>query len=158
MTDAMPRPRPPSLHRQVTQHGRTVWYVRVGKGPRVRIRAAYGSPEFSAEYQVAVASARPCNTPSTSVGTLAWLIARYRESAAWAALSATTRRQREAIFLHVLESAGTKPFIRIDTATINAGLERRAGTPSAARHFLDSLRGVFRWALRAGHTKVDPTP
>jgi integrase len=121
------------------------------------MRADFGTTEFNAEYQAAITSALPCNTPSTSVGTLGWLIARYRESAAWAALSATTRRQREAIFLHVLETAGTKPFTRIDTATINAGLERRAGTPSSARHFLDSLRGVFRWALRAGHTKVDPT-
>src|SRR5262249_5835560 len=29
----MPRPRPPHLHRQVTRHGKAVWYVRIGKGP-----------------------------------------------------------------------------------------------------------------------------
>src|SRR5436190_24042236 len=50
----MPRPRPPHLHRQVTRHGKTVWYVRFGKGPRVRIRAEFGTPEFGAEYQAAI--------------------------------------------------------------------------------------------------------
>jgi len=72
-----------------------------------------------------------------------WLVARYRESAAWQGLSPSTRRQREAIFLHILATAGDKPFTRIDQAVVNAGVERRAGTPSAARHFLDSLRGLF---------------
>jgi hypothetical protein len=47
----MPRPRPPHLHRQVSRHGKTVWYVRTGKGPRTRIRSAFGTPEFDAEYQ-----------------------------------------------------------------------------------------------------------
>ena len=47
----MPRPRPPHLQRQVTQHGKTVWYVRIGKGPRTRIRAEFGTPEFGAEYK-----------------------------------------------------------------------------------------------------------
>ncbi|MGB6795116.1 MAG: integrase, partial [Xanthobacteraceae bacterium] len=34
----MPRPRPPHLHREVTRHGRVVWFVRIDKGPRIRIR------------------------------------------------------------------------------------------------------------------------
>jgi len=51
----MPRPRPPHLQRQVTQHGRVAWYVRIGRGPRTRIRAPFGTPEFDAEYQAAIA-------------------------------------------------------------------------------------------------------
>ena len=46
-------------------------------------------------------------------------------------------------FFHVLKTAGNKPFIRIDRAAINAGLERRAKTSAQARHFLDAMRGVF---------------
>ena len=159
MTCDVPRPRPPHLHRQVTQHGRTCWYVRIGKGPRVRIRAAFGTAEFDSEYQAALVSARRTqrtkNAPT--LGTLTWLIDRYRESAAWATLSLTTRRQRENIFRHVLETAGEKPFVRIDSATINAGLERRAKTPAQARHFLDAMRGVFKWAAKNNHVKIDPT-
>jgi hypothetical protein len=42
--DGMPRPRPPHLQRQVSRHGKTVWYVRIGKGPRIRIHSPFGSP------------------------------------------------------------------------------------------------------------------
>jgi hypothetical protein len=45
---SMPRPRPPHLQRQITRHGKAVWYVRMGKGPRVRLRAEFGSPDFDA--------------------------------------------------------------------------------------------------------------
>jgi hypothetical protein len=63
--DDMPRPRPPHLHRQVTQHGRVVWYVRIGKRSRTRIRAAFGTPEFDTEYQAALAGnpRRPNQAP-----------------------------------------------------------------------------------------------
>jgi hypothetical protein len=52
--EGMPRPRPPHLQREVTRHGKANWYVRIGKGPRVRIRADFGTPEFDAEYQAAI--------------------------------------------------------------------------------------------------------
>src|SRR5262249_31384161 len=148
--------RPPHLHRETTRHGAVSWYVRCGKGRRVRIRAEFGSPDFEAEYQAAVSgSARPPrNAPATA---LAWLVARYRETSDWTALSRRTRRQRENIFRQLLETAGDKPFARIDAATVNAGLERRAKTPFQARHFLDTMRGLFRWAKKAGLVKVDPT-
>jgi integrase len=155
----MPRPRPPHLHRQVTRHGKTVWYVRIGKGPRVRLRAEYGTVEFAAEYQAAVSGTlRPSKGPAAvAPGTLAWLVARYRETTVWAQLSSATRRQRENIFKHVLKTAGQQPFTRITSATILAGRERRAKTPAQARNFLDAMRGLFRWALEAQHVKVDPT-
>jgi integrase len=155
----MPRPRPPHLHRQVSRHGRTVWYVRIGKGPRARIRAPFGTLEFDAEYQTAIAdlSARKEKKEDATAGTLAWLIERYRETGAWTNLSLATRRQRENIFRPVLDSAGRQPFAKITTATIKAGRDRRAATPSQARHFLDAMRGLFRWAVDAKLAKVDPT-
>src|ERR1700730_16779897 len=105
--DAMPRPRPPHLCRQITRHRKTVWYVRIGKGHRVRLRAEFGSDEFETEYQAAI-SGRPRPTKNTAVGTLAWLLARYRETTEWQqSLSPATRRQRENIFAHVLATAGT---------------------------------------------------
>jgi integrase len=153
----MPRPRPPHLHREISRHGKPVWYVRVGKGPRIRIRAEFGTPAFNDEHQAAIAgTARlPKSAPATT--TLAWLVARYRETSDWTALSARTRRQKESIFRQIIETAGDKPFARIDDAAINAGLERRAKTPFQARHFLDTVRGLFRWAKKVGLVKVDPT-
>src|SRR3981081_1354392 len=125
----MPRPRPPHVHRETNRHGRTVWYVRVGKGPRTRLRAEFGTPEFDAEYQAALAGkARPVKGEA-SAGTLAWLIARYREVEAWTSLASATRRQREQIFRQVIASAGEQPIAHITSATIEAGRHRRATTP-----------------------------
>ena len=158
MIDAMPRPRPPYLHRETTRHGKSVWYVRVGNGaPRIRIRAEFGTADFTAEYEAALSGTPRTKKGAPSLGTLAWLIDRYRETTAWSSLSLTTRRKRDNIFLHVIETAGTKPFAHITPATIMAGRERRAATPVQARHFLDAMRGVFRWAAKTKMVKADPT-
>lgn len=153
----MPRRRPPYLLRELTRHGRVVWYVRIGKGPRVRIQSEYGTPEFDKEYQAAIHGVplRRKSAPATS--TLAWLVARYRETNVWSELSLATRKRRENIFKAVLATAGHEPFSRITSTTIEAGRERRANTPHEARHFLDAMRGLFRWAKSAGFVKSDPT-
>jgi hypothetical protein len=78
----MPRPRPPYLHRQITRHGKAVWYVRLGKGPRIRLRSEYGTADFTAEYEAALIG-KPRKPRDAAAGTLAWLIARYRETAEW---------------------------------------------------------------------------
>ena len=156
----MPRPRPPHLHRQVTRHGKTAWYVRIGKGPRVRIRSALGTAGFDAEYQAAIAglpARQSAEDDRTAPGTLAWLIERYRETPAWTNLSLATRRQRENIFRQVCEKAGRQPLAKITKASIVAGRDRRTATPNQARHFLDTMRGLFRWAVEAGLVRVDPT-
>lgn len=154
--DDMPRPRPPHLHRETTRHGKPVWYVRVDKGPRIRV-PDYGTPEFEAAYQAAMTGKVPAVKGGPSAGTLAWLLERYRETSAWAGLSQATRRQRENIFLHVIETAGTQPFAKISEATIISGRERRSATPAQARNFLDAMRGLFRWAKKAKHVRIDPT-
>jgi integrase len=152
----MPRPRPPHLHRQVTRHGKSVWYVRVGKGPRTRIRAEYGTPEFDAEYQAALTGApRPKKGPQS--GTLAWLIARYRETTSWTKLKPATQRQRENIFLQVIKTGGGQPYAAVTRVGIEQAREKRGATPHQSRNFLDAMRGLFRWALGAGFVKVDPT-
>jgi integrase len=152
----MPKPRPPHLHRETTRHGKGVWYVRLDKGSRIRIRAEFGTPEFNEEYRAAVAG-RPKTARGPATSSLAWLIARYRETSQWAGLSAATRRQRENIFRGVIATAGDDPFARIVQATVIAGRERRAETPHQARHFLDAMRGLFHWAVKAGIVKTDPT-
>lgn len=154
----MPRPRPPYLHKEITRHGRVVWYVRKGHGPRVRLRAEYGTAEFDTEYQAALSGASVFKrkaAPSTS--SLRWLLDRYRETAAWAALSHATRKQRDAIYVGVLETAGNEHYAKITRATILAGRERRADTPAQARNFLDSMRALFRWAHEVGLVSTDPT-
>lgn len=158
MIEAMPRPRPPHLHTEVTRHGKRVWYVRVGKGPRTRLTAEYGSPEFNAAYQAAIAGEpAPSAKGRSKAGSLQWLVDRYRDSSAWSGLSPATRKQRDNIFRGVLEKAGDVPFPEIDRKTIVAGRERRKATPAMARHFVETMRGLYRWALDAELVTEDPT-
>lgn len=156
---AMPRARPPYLHRQITRHGRPVWYVRKGEGgrARIRIREEYGTPAFLEAYNAAVTGeALPvANKPKAK--SLAWLIAQYRESVSWHDLSMATRRQRENIFKNSIAASGSEPYTRITRATIMAAVERRRETPAAARHFIYAFRGLFQWALAAQHVETDPT-
>ena len=153
----MPRPRPPYLHRQVTQHGKTVWYVRIGKGPRVRIRAQFGTDEFDSEYQSAISGTSRPKKGRAAIGSLEWLIERYRETTDWSDLSPATRRNRDNHFKQIIATAGHQPYRAITQAVIIAGKDRRAQTPAQARNYLDALRGLFKWAKSAQHVTIDPT-
>src|SRR6516162_7198819 len=102
----MPRPRPPHLHREINRHGTAVWYVRLGKGARVRIRGIYGTPEFEAAYRAAISGELPPLTGRAVKGTLGWLWTLYRQTNEWSGLSLDTRRYRENIMRGVLKSAG----------------------------------------------------
>jgi integrase len=110
-------------------------------------------------YHAAVAgeAATPAKKPKDGLGSLAWLISRYRDSSAWAALSAATKRQRENIFLHVIERAGEMRAAGVEKRHIRQGIDDRKATPFAANNFLKTMRGLFRWALEAELIEVDPT-
>lgn len=158
MIGDMPRIRPPHLQRERTRHGKLVWVVRIGKGPRIRIREEYGTPEFQDAYQAAVTGAPRSSSSRAAKGTLAWLVAQYRQSGAWLnGLSRATKRQRENIFKHVLELAGAEQASRITRGHIIRGLERRSSTPSQARNFLDAMRGLYEWASSSELVRLDPT-
>jgi integrase len=143
----MPRPRPPHLHREETRHGVVCWYVRRKHGPRIRLRAEYGSDEFWREYRAALegvpaGAARAKGKPQT----LSWGLERYRQSPAWAALALATRRQRENIYRQVVASAGDDALLDIDTQSIRDGRDRRAAKPHSANNFIKAMRGFFGWA------------
>jgi integrase len=144
------------LRLEKTRHGRRAWYVRFGNGPRIRIRAVYGTAEFDAAYQAALRGEHFAPMSAPRAGTLEWLIDRYRETTSWKALSPATRRQRENIFVNVIKSGGRSPYCEITKANIVAGRDRRAATPAQARNFLDAMRGLFKWALEAGLVSLNP--
>ena len=98
----MPRPRPPHLHRERNRHGAFVWYVRFGKGPRIRINGVYGTPEFDAAYQAAINGDLPRPAGKAKKDSLNWLWLLYRQTSAWTNLSRATRRQRENIMGNAL--------------------------------------------------------
>jgi len=154
----MPRPRPPYLSHERNRHGTSVWYVRVS-GKRIRIRETYGTPEFDAAYQAALAGKATVKkaAPDVAAGTLKWLIDQYRDTAAWQhELSEATRRQRDNVYKQVIAASGNVRYTLITRADIERGRERRAATPHQARHFLDAMRALFRWAHKQGISKTIP--
>jgi len=152
----MPRPRPPFLHREESRHGRVMWFVRRKHGPRIRLRAEYGSEAFWAEYRAALEGAPlPSKTPKAQ--TLAWALDLYRVSSAWAKLANSTRRQRENIYRAVIKTAGDVALKSITDETIKAGRERRKATPHSANVFLKAMRAFFAWAMEDKLVTIDPT-
>lgn len=145
----MPRHRPPYLHHERTRHGALVWYVRVGKGARVRIRADYGTPEFDAQYRAAISGSPTRPKPRGPSGSLEWLVSRYRDSAAWAGLAAATRRKYGLIFAGIVATSGARPYADISRADIVATRDKRRETPFQANNTLKALSGLFRWAVEA---------
>jgi hypothetical protein len=138
----MPRPRPPFLSREVSRHGRAIWYVR-RNGKRIRLRADFGTPEFDSEYQAALTSTpQPSKKGEPAAGTLAWLVECFRGTAAWQARSESTRAKWEGLYQQALKAAGDAPLSAITPKAIRAGLERRAYTGTGSTFFERDARVV----------------
>jgi integrase len=152
----MPRKLPPFVSHERSRHGKVVFYFRRGKGPRKRL-PSIDAPDFDEEYQAILAGAAPQRRTLASAGTLTWLVARYKDSSAYRALSEATRRQRDNILKNVLAKAGTAAYKSVSRKHIVQGREDRVSTPAQARNFLDAMRGLFRWALDAELVAIDPT-
>jgi hypothetical protein len=58
--------------------------------------------------------------------------------------------------MRVLATAGHQPVSAINEAVI-AGRERRAATPASAQAFVDTLHGLFKWAVSMKLAASDPT-
>lgn len=157
MIPDMPKSLPPRVHAERTRHGKIVWYIRQGHGRRTRLKVGPDDPGFVEAYAAALAATPKPAKSKAVAGSLAWLIELYRQSDAWLGeLSPATRKQRECIFRQVIASAGHHPVKVIDRAAVVAGRERRRGTPAQARHYLDTLRGLFDWAVSAQLATTNP--
>jgi integrase len=155
----MPRPRPPRLQRGVSRHGKVIWFVQMKRGaPKIRIRGEYGSDEFNAAYDAALANQSAPKKPEIKAGkgTLEWAWLLYRQSASWQSKSDATRRQRENIMKHVLASAGSQPLSKIDSSAVADGVDRRAKTPSQAKNFKQTMSQFFAWLKRTKVVSENP--
>jgi integrase len=155
----MPRANWPHLLREVSRHGTVRWVVRLGHhGPRIRIAAPYGTPEFEKAYHAALlGEGSPRPRLRRDEASLEWLAARYQASSAWSSLARATQRQRTNILKHVLAGAGAMPYAEVKRAHIIDGRERRKATPSQANNFLNTMRSLFRWAIEQEFMDRDPT-
>lgn len=153
--EEMPRQRYQYVQRQVTRHGKVVWYFRIGEGPRSRLPGEYGSEEFTAAWRALIAG-QQVETKPVSKFTLRWLVDKYFESAAFKGLAPSTQDNRRRILNNVCETGGAIVLSQITRATIAAGRDRRADTPHAAINFMKIMGYLFEWAVDAGYMKENP--
>ncbi|WP_246747438.1 tyrosine-type recombinase/integrase [Nitratireductor aquibiodomus] len=152
----MPRPRKPFTQREVTRHGVTVWYFRRGKGPRIRLPGPYGSEEFNAAYEAAMAGApveKKATAPRTS---LRWLVDRYMESGRFSRLAPETQKFRQRILLKVCETGGAMNFHHITKSDIQQGKVRREATPFAAQNYVKVMKALFQFAVDSAWIDENP--
>lgn len=149
----------PHLQRETTRHGKAVWYVRVDRGPRIRLRQEFGTKEFFAEYQTALVSGAPQQAEKTARqrGTLGWLIKEYMKSGDWTKLAKETRKQLSYQLMRVDDSSGGKHYAAVTRVHILEGQERRRHTPSDANKFVKAMRKLFKYAVAKNYVKRNPT-
>lgn len=154
----MPKQKLPYVNRHVNRHGKVYWFFRARHGQRIRLPGDYGSPEWRAAYDAALAGQTAGKPPEVraSRGTLRWLVDNWKRSSDWAATEPATRRQRDNILQHVLEKSGERAVEDISEDDIRAGREKRLATPHAANNFLKTMRALFRWAKEARLVDADP--
>lgn len=153
----MPKKLPPFVSRERSRHGKIVYYFRRDRGPRTRLPDLYDE-KFDETYMAVLSGthAQP-KTAKPGPETLAWLVQQYRQASAYQSLSAATKKQRDNILKSVVDASGAVPFRAVTRKAIVDGRERRMDTPFQARHFLDAMRGLFRWAVDADLIEDDPT-
>ncbi|MCZ7488234.1 tyrosine-type recombinase/integrase [Rhizobium rhizogenes] len=153
--EVMPKPRYQYVQRQVTRHGKVVWYFRIGDGQRIRLPGEYGSEEFVKAWKSLIAGETISQQPAGK-HTLKWLVDKYQQSAAFRGLKTSTQANRRNILKKACENGGKMLISAITRSTIAAGRDRRADTPHAAINFMKVMGYLFEWAVDAGYAKSNP--
>jgi len=174
------------LYADLSQRGQLRYYVQLRKGlPKIRIKGAFGTPEFEAEVDAAVKDqiaqhgvagdyvnaqkqrneARPAlPTTPPKPGTLRWYWTVYKQSDHWlgdlsvghAGLADSTRLQRTGLIEALLRDNGEKPFAVLTRKVIKD--EMKARTPSQSGNLLSAVRGMISWMIDEGHLDEDDDP
>lgn len=152
----MSRPRPPYVQREKTRHGKTVWYFRKGRGPRIPLPGPQGTEGFDEAYEKALAGQLPLTSRRKVQGSVDWLISEYMQLAEWQQLAPSTRVMRENLFHRLVKAVGKDA----DPNSVTKRVMQKAvdaRTPHAGRNLLKAYRPFFRWATRNGHIAENPT-
>lgn len=152
----MPRPRKPYIQKEVTRHGKIVWYFRRGKEKRIRLPGAFGSAEFNDAYN-AVLSGQPvekrAQAPRTS---LRWLVDRYYESGRFINLAKGTQKNQRLVLEKVCSTGGSLNFKAITKKDIIAGKVRREAKPNSAVAYVVTMKVLFNFAKDSGWIYENP--
>lgn len=139
------------------ENGNDRYYVRMKGKPKIRIKAKYGTEAFNTEYWAArkLPPKEAALKGKAKSGTLRHLIERYMEAPEFKALDENlTQPLRARVLSKLILAAGEKGPL-LSPASIRKGVKRRGY--GAAKDFLTTLRGLYKWAFEEGLVAADPT-
>lgn len=131
-----------------------MWYFR-RHGRRVRLPDQFGTDEWWAAYDAALAGKPVEPSPNRRAGRFAGLVHDYLDSRAFLDLAKNTRDQRTRLLKDAAERAGDASPDQVTKASIQKAMQTRPAF--AANNFLKALRGFYKWAIAMGHVETDPT-
>lgn len=137
----------PGVTRILDQHGKVRWRFRM-KGFSTYLSGPYGSVEFRAAYEAALAGAKaPTVRDGSPYGTLGWLIEQYFRSIRYRNLSDSRKRSIRGELEWLRREAGDLPFARFGTKHVEALMGKKTG-PTAANTVKKNLSMLFNFAMK----------
>jgi integrase len=152
----MPRPRKPYVQKEVTRHGKTVWYFRRGKEQRIRLPGQFGSAKFNEAYDAALSGREVPAKPQASRQTVRWLVDHYYQSGRYQQLRPNTQRNHRLMLEDVCRTGADLKFVAVDSSDIRSGLVRRESTPRMAEAYVSTMRALFEFAKDSGLVIENP--
>jgi integrase len=146
--------RPKFTSRQITRHGKPIWYFR-RNGRRIRLPDEFGTDEWWTAYDAALAGKPYEPAPNRRHGRFAGLVHSYLDSRAFLDLAKNTRMQRTRLLKDTAEKAGNAKPEQVTQQTIREVMQTRPAF--AANNWLKAMRGFYKWAIAMGHVDTDPT-
>ena len=155
----MTKIRLPYIHEFRDRHGRVRRYVRLPGRKRVPLPGAPGTAEFMDAYQAALAErevSRPAIGAARVVpGSTSAAVAAYYQDASFRALASSSQQMRRRILERLRTEYGGHRIALLQRSHIAALVG--AQTPSVAKNWLKTIRGLMQFLIASGQREDDPT-
>jgi integrase len=144
----------PGVRKNVVK-GRIYWKFESGDF-RCNIPGPYGSADFLAGYEAALAGSKTSNASTALAGTLAWLIEQYLRSLRFQNLSDSRKRTIRLELDWLRTEAGKYQFERLEVKHVEALMSKKKG-PTAANTVKKNMSMLFNFAAKKlGYTGPNP--
>lgn len=140
----------PGVSRVTDRHGIVRWRLRITKkGVKIDtyLPGAYGSAEFRAAYEAAIAGAKVSKSSTAPPGTLAYLIEQYLGSLKFKNLSDSRKRTIRLELDWLRKEAGKYQFARLNVRHVEALMSKKSG-PTAANTVKKNMSMLFNFASK----------
>lgn len=147
------------VHQFIDRHGKPRYYFRRPGFNRVPLPGLPGSSLFNAAYQAALENAPriQIGVRKCVAGTIGALVSAYLNSPNFTTLASETQQSRRGILERFRNEHGGKSVASLERRHVQAMLDAKANTPSAARNFLNTVRILMEFAVERGIRGDNPT-